>query len=143
MNLHGTRTAETKGIVSLYGKVGCKGNQRQMKLLEAAGYVVQFIDLLSRNLEESELRKFTAGQPLHDCVNSRAPLITSGKFSPDALDEDELMKAMLDNPILVKRPLLFFRGEFACGFDQPLVTHLLGQTPPDMSCQKHDGCSHN
>lgn len=138
-----TRTTKTKGIVSLYGKVGCKGNARQVEQLKSAGYIVQFIDLLSRQLEASELMKFMADQPIYDCVNSRAPLITSGEIKPSEMTDEQLLHAMVENPILVKRPLLFFRGEFACGFDHPLVRKLLGEKPPELGCQKHDGCEQN
>ncbi|MBC2606584.1 ArsC/Spx/MgsR family protein [Pelagicoccus albus] len=143
MKQEGNYSGETKGIVSLYGKAGCQGNARQVKQLKSAGYVVQFIDLLSRKLEASELTKFTSDRPLHDCVNQRAPLITSGEFDPSTLDEDDLLQAMVENPILIKRPLLFYRGHFACGFDHPLVEQLLGETPPELGCQKHDACNHN
>jgi Arsenate reductase and related proteins, glutaredoxin family len=132
-----------KGIVSLYGKIGCKGNARQMEQLKAAGYVVQFIDLLNRKLEPKELLNFFAGRTIHDCVNQRAPQISSGKFNPQALSEEELLAAMIEEPILIKRPLLFFRGEFACGADHPLMTRLLGDIIPDLGCQQHDACSHH
>ncbi len=135
--------SQMKGIVSLYGKVGCKGNARQMEQLKAAGYAVQFIDLLSRKLEAAELQNFFAGRKFHDCVNQRAPQITSGEFQPEGLSEDELLQAMIESPILIKRPLLFFRGEFACGADHPLMARLLGDVPPVEGCQRHDGCTHH
>lgn len=137
-----TTASQIKGIVSLYGKVGCQGNLRQMEQLKAAGYAVQFIDLLNRELEASELAKFFEGRSLQDCVNRRAPQISSGEFAPETLSDDALMERMIAEPILIKRPLLFFRGEFACGFDHPLVGRLLGAIPPDTGCQKHDDCSH-
>ncbi|WP_269522994.1 ArsC/Spx/MgsR family protein [Coraliomargarita parva] len=134
---------QIKGIVSFYGKAGCKGNARQMEQLKEAGYVVQFVDLLSRKLEAKELLNFFAGRSIHDCVNLRAPQITAGEFKPETLSEDELLQAMIESPILIKRPLLFFRGEFACGSDHPLMARLLGDVTPVEGCQRDDDCSHH
>lgn len=51
MNLYKNHSSKTRGIVSFYGKVGCKGNARQIEQLQSAGYVVQFVDLLNLYLE--------------------------------------------------------------------------------------------
>lgn len=123
-----------KGIVSIYGKSGCKGNGQQKARLKAAGYTVQFIDILKKQWDVHTLSKFFNDQSVHACVNARAPQITSGEFDPSTLSEDALLQAMIETPILIKRPLLFYRGEFACGFDQPLVTQLLGEQAEDFSC---------
>lgn len=132
-----------KGIVSFYGKSGCKGNARQIEQLKQAGYMVQVIDLLAKEWDVETLLKFFGKDPLQTCVNIRAPQITSGEFKPDALDDAALLQAMIQEPILIKRPLLFFRGEFACGFDHPLVHKLLDEEPIDYDCQQHDNCTHS
>ena len=130
-----------KGIISFYGKTGCQGNQRQMERLKEEGFVIQFIDLLNRKLEPSELEKFFDGKPIRECVNVRAPQIVSGEFNPGAYNDADLLHALAETPLLIKRPLLFYRGHFGCGFDSPLVEQLLGEPPPDLSCQGHDSCS--
>lgn len=131
-----------KGIVSFYGKTGCKGNARQKEQLKAAGYALQFIDLIEKKWEAHNLTKFFDGRRVHDCVNQRAPQITSGEFAPGSLNENELLQAMIETPILIKRPLIFYRGEFACGFDHPLIARLLGDRSVEDSCQRHAGCAH-
>ncbi|MGZ0654080.1 ArsC/Spx/MgsR family protein [Coraliomargarita sp. W4R72] len=131
-----------KGIVSFYGKSGCKGNARQIEQLKQAGYVVQVIDLLTKEWDVETLLKFFGKDPLHACVNERAPQVTSGEFKPEAFDDVTLLQAMIKDPILIKRPLLFYRGEFACGFDHPLVKELLDEEPIDYECQQHDNCTH-
>jgi len=126
---------KTKGIVSFYGKIGCKTNERQVEQLKEAGYVIQFIDLLSRELEPAELQNFFNDLNIHDCVNERAPELKSGEFKPENLSAEDLLEAMVKNPVLIKRPLIFFRGEFTCGFNQPLIQRLLGERPPIEGCQ--------
>lgn len=129
-----------KGIVSFYEKRGCRTNAQQKKQLEAAGYVVQSIDLLEKDWDTVSLRKFFTYLPTHDCVNARAPQITSGEFDPNSLSEDDLLVAMARNPILIKRPLIFFRGEFACGFNNELVSRLLGEDGQETECSGGSEC---
>jgi nitrogenase-associated protein len=130
-----------KGIVSFYGKLGCKRNAHQIQQLKQAGYVVQVINILTREWDAETLPKFFGKNPLQACVNTQAPQITSGAFRPTELDDAQLLQAMIQDPILIKRPLLFFRGEFACGFNHPLVEQLLEAVPVDYQCQQNDNCT--
>lgn len=129
-----------KGIISFYGKPGCKGNARQIEQLKQAGYVLQVIDILTREWDVETLQKFFGQEKPHACINTRAPQISSGEFDPSTLNENGVLQAMIQDPILIKRPLLFYRGEFACGFDHPLVKQLLGEEPIDYECEASDIC---
>lgn len=126
-----------KGIVSFYEKPGCEGNAEQKKKLEAAGYKLQVIDMISKEWETEQLQKFFGGMNIHDCVNKRAPSIKSGALDPSTLAEEDLLSAMVQEPILIKRPLLFFRGEFGVGFENDLVTKLLGEKQSESVCAHH------
>lgn len=132
-----------KGIVSFYGKSGCSGNRRQVEQLKQADYVVQWIDILKKRWDEETLSKFLGHQAVHNCINQRAPTIISGETNPNEMDDDQLMQAMVEDPVLIKRPLLFYRGEFACGFDHPLVGRLLGEEISGDSCRKNRDCAHS
>lgn len=132
-----------KGIVSFYEKPGCKGNERQKEKLRAAGYVLQVIDILTKGWDEETLLQFFGDTPIHQCVNLRAPIITSGQLDINQLTDSELLQKMIELPILIKRPLLFFRGQFAVGFENELVTTLLGEPQIEEPCQKNDNCHHS
>lgn len=123
-----------KGIVSFYEKPGCKGNAKQKEILRQAGYKLQVIDILSKEWDEETLMKFIGNMPVHACVNVKAPSVKSGIFEPEKLTEAELVEAMIYEPILIKRPLVFYRGEFAVGFDSDLVEKLLNQRMEDSVC---------
>lgn len=132
-----------KGIVSFYEKPGCKGNARQKEKLREAGYALQVIDILAKSWDEETLLQFFGDKPVHQCVNLRAPLITNGEIDINRLNDSELLQKMIEYPILIKRPLLFFRGQFAVGFDNELVTMLLGESQSEDSCRKDDDCFHS
>ena len=129
-----------KGIVSFYEKPGCKTNTRQKEQLKAAGYVVQSIDMLSKQWEQESLAKFFNNNSPRDFINPRAPEITSGAFDPAGCSDEELYTAMIATPILIKRPLLFFRGEFGVGFDCELATQLLGSEQEPTTCSNPTAC---
>jgi arsenate reductase len=123
-----------KGVVSFYGKPECSGNKKQKALLRDAGYMLEERDLLNTSWDQEKLLNFFAGESVHSCVNERAPLITKEGLDPSALSKEDLLEKMIEHPILIKRPLLFFRGQYACGFDSPLVKKLLGEDPGDVGC---------
>jgi arsenate reductase len=124
-----------KGVVSFYGKPECSGNKKQKALLRDAGYMLEERDLLNTSWDQEKLLNFFNGVPVHECINQRAPLISQQRFNPAELTEDELLEKMIEHPILIKRPLIFFRGEYACGFDSPLVKKLLGEDPGIVDCR--------
>lgn len=132
-----------KGIVAFYEKLGCRSNARQKQQLRDAGYLLQVVSLLDKKWDCYSLNKFFAGRKIHDCVNQRAPQITSGDFDPATLNEAELLQAMVEHPILIQRPLIFFRGHFACGFQHELVTQLLGSKQAVETCQQSPSCTHH
>lgn len=131
-----------KGIVSFYEKPECMSNKEQKDKLRNAGYILQVINILEKDWDRDSLLKFFKGNKIHDCINYTAPMIENRSFDPGSLSEEELLTEMIKNPILIKRPLLFFRGEFACGFNNELVTKLLGKEEKDTSClNKKSNCS--
>ena len=129
-----------KGIVSFYEKPGCKGNAKQKQKLTDAGYTLQVIDMISKAWEEEDLLKFFGDTPIHQCVNMKAPKVKSKLFEPKRLTEKEIIESMLLEPILIKRPLIFYRGDFAVGFENELVTSLLGEEQIDEPCHKEVQC---
>lgn len=125
-----------KGIVQFFEKAGCKGNKKQKEILSKAGYMLQVTDILTKQWDvESLLRCFT-GRKIHDCVNLMAPMVKNNKMELNSLSEEELLLLMIEHPILIKRPIIFYRGEFSVGFNTKLVSNLLGGDQPEHFCQK-------
>jgi len=135
---------DMKGIISFYEKPGCRTNEEQKEILINAGYKLQVIDMLSKKWEKESLQQFFGSLKVHDCVNLKAPEISGGELDIHRFTEEELLDLMLEKPILIKRPLLFFRGEFAVGFENDLVAKLLeGEEAAQISCRKCGNQSHN
>jgi hypothetical protein len=66
--------------------------------------------------------------PLPEWFNMSAPRIKSGEVNPNDFDEVAAINAMIDDPYLIRRPLIDVGFELACGFDNLLVKKLLGES---------------
>lgn len=128
-------------VIHFYEKPGCVNNTKQKQLLEANGHTIIAHSLLTTVWSKDVLRSFFGSSPLDKWFNMSAPRIKSGEISPDDFDEDTALEAMMEEPLLIRRPLIEAEGELACGFDHPLVLKLLSpgtvvshlQSCPNMS----------
>lgn len=125
-----------KGVIQFFEKTGCKGNTKQQQLLRDEGYMLQITDIISKKWDIESLNRCLKGRKVHDCVNLMAPIIKDEQLIIDDLTESELMEVMIEHPILIKRPVIFYRGEVSVGFNTPLVSKLLGEEQPEHFCQK-------
>ena len=92
--------------VTFYEKPGCSNNTRQKKLLAAAGHQVVAKDLLTETWQPERLRAFFGALAVRDWFNYSAPAIKHGEIEPDKLTEQEALALMLENPLLIRRPLM-------------------------------------
>ena len=114
-------------LVHFYEKPGCVNNTKQKKLLEESGHIVEAHSLLSQHWSASTLRPFFCEMPVHSWFNMAAPRVKSGEIVPENFNEESALKAMIKDPLLIRRPLIDAEFELACGFDNPLVKRLLGE----------------
>lgn len=68
-------------------------------------------------------------RPVADWFNRAAPRVKSGEVVPEKIDADTALQLMLQDPLLIRRPLIEAEGRKEIGFDQNLVHAWLGLTP--------------
>lgn len=115
-----------KPVVHFYEKPGCINNTRQKQLLREAGLALQVHNLLTTNWQAEELMRYLQGKPLAACFNPTSPAIKSGQIKPDALNQQQMIAAMQQDPLLIRRPLIRIGNSCLQGFDWPLLQQLLG-----------------
>ena len=93
-------------IVTFYEKPGCKGNLRQKLLLAAAGHTVRAKSLKDELWTADRLLAFFGKLEIVDWFNPSAPAIKSGEIVPANLVCEEALRLLLDNPLLIRRPLM-------------------------------------
>jgi nitrogenase-associated protein len=117
--------------VIFYEKHGCVGNARQKALLIASGHVVEARNLLSEPWTKAALRPFFGNKPLTDWFNQSSPKVKAGAIDFAALTEDSALAMMLDDPLLIRRPLMRAGERLESGFDQATVDAWIGLRPTD------------
>lgn len=111
-----------------YEKPGCLGNRQQQALLLSLGHRLEVRDLLSEHWTAERLRPFFSDRPVAEWFNLSAPRIKSGELDIQRLDEPQALALMLEEPLLICRPLLQ-RGELRqAGFVPGPVLDALGVT---------------
>ena len=111
--------------IQFYQKPGCATNARQIRMLEAAGHIVIARNLLAEPWSAATLRGFFGSTPVAAWFNPGAPRVKSGEVLPEKLDAASAIALMLDDPLLIRRPLVEVDGQRCAGFNCGLVTSLL------------------
>lgn len=112
--------------VYFYEKPGCINNTRQKKLLAAAGHQVVALNILAEPWQKDRLRAFFGELAVRDWFNYSAPAIKNAEIEPDRLTEQQALALMLENPLLIRRPLMQAGDRMMAGFDQQAVDDWIG-----------------
>lgn len=103
--------------IVFYEKPGCANNARQKRLLMDAGHQLIVRNLLDTPWSAEELRAFFGLRPVAEWFNRAAPRVKSGEIVPESLDETAALALMLEEPLLIRRPLLQAGERREVGFD--------------------------
>lgn len=112
--------------VIFYEKPGCISNTRQKKILRNAGHNVIAIDLLKTEWDRKTLLDYFNALPVPLWFNQSSPRIKSGEIVPERLTQEQALQLILDDPILIRRPLLKVDKQFKVGFDFSEVDQWIG-----------------
>jgi len=115
--------------ILFYEKPGCINNTRQNQLLAEAGHEVDARNLLTETWRFDSLRPFFQGLAVKDWFNQSAPAVKSGQVKPETLDEDGALALMLQEPLLIRRPLMIIDAEYFVGFDVDRLSLLIDLVP--------------
>lgn len=134
--------------ILFYEKPGCANNARQKSLLLEAGHELIVRNLLETRWEAGELRAFFGRHAVSEWFNRAAPRVKSGEIVPEALDEAVALALMLEDPLLIRRPLLQVGERREAGFDPEQIDAWIGlNADPDNrpaqnleTCQRTQHC---
>jgi nitrogenase-associated protein len=109
-----------------YEKPGCIGNQQQKALLRQLGISLEVRDLLSESWSSESLRPFFANKPVAEWFNDSAPQVKNGEIEIHRLSEEKALSLMVQQPILIRRPLMVCQSLRQSGFTPGPVLDYLG-----------------
>jgi nitrogenase-associated protein len=132
--------------VIFYEKPGCGGNARQKALLISSGHQLDVRNLLNATWTAKTLRAFFGNKPLQEWFNPASPRIKSGSIKPERLSPEAALVMMIEDPLLIRRPLMQVGDRREAGFDQAVVDAWIGlrsiETPVTDSCLQDGDAAH-
>lgn len=112
--------------VIFYEKPSCHTNARQKALLLASGHEVEPHNVLTEPWTVSRLRPFFGVKPVSEWFNPACPRVKSGEVKPDELSPEAALALMVEDPRLIRRPLLQVGDALDVGFDAAKVDAWIG-----------------
>ena len=126
--------------VTFYEKPGCGGNARQKKALSDFGHQLEVRDLSSYPWSGTELLAFLGDLPPAEWFNRAAPRVKSGEIVPETLGATRALELLLEEPLLIRRPLMQVGDQRMVGWDEAKVAAWIGLETSGIGegCPKHD-----
>lgn len=115
--------------IHFYEKPGCINNTRQKVLLAAAGHEVIAYNLLTEAWNPERLQPFFGQRPVAEWFNPSAPRIKAGDIIPEQLDRTTALQLMVQDPLLIRRPLMQVETRCEVGFDTAAIDRWIGLNP--------------
>ena len=135
----------TPNQVIFYEKTGCSGNARQKALLKEHGVTFEVRSLLDTKWDAQTLNAFFEGLSPKEMLNPFAPQLKDGTFKLENYTKESLIEKMVQEPILIRRPLMQIGTVKLCGFDIPRLNSLLHVKMPVPeninACLSSDACN--
>lgn len=127
-------------LVIFYEKPGCGGNARQKKTLSDSGHQLEVRDLLSHPWSGAQLLAFLGRLPVAEWFNRAAPLVKSGEIVPEKLGPTKALELLLENHLLIRRPLMQVGEDRMVGWDEAKVAAWIGLQASGVGegCPKHE-----
>lgn len=122
--------------VIFYEKPGCINHTKQKALLEAAGHTIESHNLLTEAWTIDRLRLFFGSLPVAEWFNRSAPAVKSGEIVPECLEAETALALMVQNPLLIRRPLMQVEKQRLVGFEVETIEAWIGLQLIDLTQQK-------
>ena len=111
----------------IYGIRNCDTIKKSLKWLDEQAIDYQFHDYRKDGLPAELLQEFVAQLGWEALLNKRGTTYrTLSEASKQDLDEPSALRLMLEQPALIKRPLLRVNDTYLLGFDEARYQALLG-----------------
>lgn len=112
--------------VIFWEKPGCKGNSRQKEILIASGHQLDVRNLLTETWTTDRLAGFFGDRPVNEWFNPSNPMVKNGEIDPAEVDPEDALEMMVEEPLLIVRPLMQVGEERLAGFDVQEVHNWIG-----------------
>lgn len=112
--------------IVFYEKPGCINGEKQKTILRQQGHDLECRNILEEKWTADGLKSFIKSKSPSQFMNHTAPAVKKGEIVPAELSIEEAVKLMVEDPILIKRPLIIVDGLHIQAFDNPELKSYLG-----------------
>ena len=101
--------------VTMYHNPRCNTSRRTLALLREKGVEPQIVEYLKTPYTAAQLKQLLGQLKIPVSSLLRKKEAAAAGIDPSELSEDQLIAAMVENPILVERPIVVSGGKAALG----------------------------
>lgn len=115
--------------ITIYHNPECGTSRNALAAIRAAGFEPHIVEYLKTPPTREELKTLAGrmGRTVRQLVRKREPLFTALRLDERDVGEDELLDAMIENPILINRPIVVTDTAVRLCRPSELVKTLIGQ----------------
>jgi arsenate reductase len=113
--------------ITIYHNPRCSKSRETLRLLEARGLKPVIVDYLKTPPTAAELKSIlkTLGLKPDALLRKSEPLFAELGLKDRKLDDDALIALMVENPILIERPIVVAGGKAAIGRPPEKILEIL------------------
>ena len=113
--------------VTIYHNPGCSKSRAALALLEKHGISPEIVEYLQTPPSKSELTIILnkLGMEPRELMRKKEEPYRALNLAEESLDRDALIDAMIENPILIERPVVINRGKYILGRPPENVLEIL------------------
>jgi arsenate reductase (glutaredoxin) len=111
--------------VTIYHNPRCNTSRKTLALLREKGVEPEIVEYLKIPYTAAQLKKLLGQMKMPASALIRKKEATAAGIDPSKLSEDQLIAAMVENPILVERPIVVSGNKAALGRPPEAVLSVL------------------
>lgn len=101
--------------VTIYHNPRCNTSRKTLALLRAKGVEPQIVEYLKTPYTAAQLKQLLGQMKMPAIKLLRKKEAAAAGIDPSKLSEDQLIATMVENPIIVERPIVVSGGKAALG----------------------------
>lgn len=113
--------------VTIYHNPRCSKSRATLALLEENGVTPEIVEYLETPPSKAELSTILdrLGMQPRELIRKKEEPYKALNLADESLDRDALIDAMIENPILIERPVVVNEGKYALGRPPENVLRIL------------------
>ena len=113
--------------VTIYHNSRCSKSRQTLALLEEKGIEPEIVEYLKTSPDTSTVKNLLSMLNLspRELMRKGEAIFKENNLADDRLSDDQLISAMVENPILIERPIVVSNGKAAIGRPPESVLDIL------------------